>query len=658
MGNTNETTNVKRYLGTLSKQYPNIERVSEEIINLQAIMNLPKGTELFLSDLHGEYGSFSHILNNGSGIIRKKIEDSFSNQITEQERRLLATLIYYPEEKLALVKRNTPKIEEWYGITLYRLIQVAREVSTKYTRSKVRKALPKGFDYIIDELLNIQENATDKEKYYNQIINSIVELGRADEFIVSISNLIKRMAIDHLHVIGDIYDRGSEAKRIMDTLMNYHSVDIQWGNHDVLWMGAACGSKECICNIIRICSRYDNINTLEDGYGINIRPLATFALETYEDDKCAKFMPKTFDYNKYIRSDEKTMAKIQKAITIIQLKLEGQLILRNQDYNMDNRLLLDKINYKKGTLKVGEESYELNDTNFPTIDPKDPYRLTEEEEEVIDRLQESFMNSEILNKHISFLYSKGSIYKCFNSNLLFHACVPMDENGEFSKVTIMGETLSGKAYLDFVDKLARKAYFNKEPLEQKQYLLDFMWYLWCGPKSPVFGKSKMANLERYFTSDKALHKEPKDYYFKLIDKEEICNKILEEFGLCSKSSHIINGHVPVKEKDGESPIRGNGRLLIIDGGFAKSYRSETGRAGYTLTYNSYGLILSANEPFDSKAEAIRDEKDIQYEIMVNETETERKRVADTDVGRELQNQVDDLKMLLEAYRDGTFKEEV
>jgi fructose-1,6-bisphosphatase-3 len=464
------------------------------------------------------------------------------------------------------------------------------------------------------------------------------------------------MAIDHLHVVGDIYDRGSQAKQVVDTLMNFHSVDIEWGNHDILWMGAACGSKECICNIIRICSRYDNIDTLENGYGINIRPLATFALETYSDDKCAKFTPKTFDYNKYIRSDEKTMAKIQKAITIIQLKLEGALIKRNPDYKMDDRLQLDKINYKKGTLKVGDSSYELNDTNFPTIDPKDPYKLTEEEQEIIDRLQECFMNSETLSRHIGFLYSKGSIYKCFNSNLLYHACVPMEEDGEFSKVTIHGETLSGKAYLDFVDKKVRQAYLNKDDLGENQKLLDFMWYLWCGPKSPIFGKKKMANLERYFTDDKTLHKEPKDPYFKLIENEEVCKKVLEEFGLDPKKSHIINGHVPVKEKDGESPVRANGRLLVIDGGFAKSYRKETGRAGYTLTYNSYGLILSANEPFDSKADAIREEKDIKYDIMVNAAETERKRVADTDIGFELQKQIDDLKMLLEAYRNGTIKE--
>lgn len=439
-----EKVSLKRHLKILSKQYTNIEQVAEEIINLQAILNLPKGTELFLSDIHGEYGSFSHILNNGSGIIRNKIEDIFNNQITERDRRQLATLIYYPEEKLALIKKEVEDIKEWYSINLYRLIEVAREVSSKYTRSKVRKAMPKGFDYIIDELLHLQGCGPDKETYYKQIISSIIELDRADEFIVAISNLIKRMAIDHLHVIGDIFDRGPNAKLVMDTLMNFHSLDIELGNHDILWMGAACGNKACIANVIRICSRYDNIDTLEDGYGINIRPLATFALETYKDDNCEKFVPKVFDYNKYIRSDEISIAKIHKAISIIQFKLEGQIIKEHPEYKMDGRLLLDKIDYEKGTIQIDNKIYNLNDTNFPTVDYKNPYKLTKEEEEIINRLQESFKNSETLNKHISFLYSKASMYKCFNSNLLFHGCVPMEEDGEFSKIEVLGESISGK----------------------------------------------------------------------------------------------------------------------------------------------------------------------------------------------------------------------
>lgn len=556
-----ERVELKRHLKILSKQYTNIEQVAEEIINLQAILNLPKGTELFLSDIHGEYGSFSHILNNGSGIIRNKIEDIFNNQITERDRRQLATLIYYPEEKLALIKKEVEDIKEWYSINLYRLIEVAREVSSKYTRSKVRKAMPKGFDYIIDELLHLQGCGPDKETYYKQIISSIIELDRADEFIVAISNLIKRMAIDHLHVIGDIFDRGPNAKLVMDTLMNFHSLDIELGNHDILWMGAACGNKACIANVIRICSRYDNIDTLEDGYGINIRPLATFALETYKDDNCEKFVPKVFDYNKYIRSDEISIAKIHKAISIIQFKLEGQIIKEHPEYKMDRRLLLDKIDYEKGTIQIDNKIYNLNDTNFPTVDYKNPYKLTKEEEEIINRLQESFKNSETLNKHISFLYSKASMYKCFNSNLLFHGCVPMEEDGEFSKIEVLGESISGKRYFDCIEKIANEAYFGKE---NNKDAVDFMWYLWCGPKSPLFGKAKAATFERYFVEEKEIHKEEKNPYFTLIENEEICDKILKEFGLGTKNSHIINGHVPVKEKDGESPIKANGKLLVID----------------------------------------------------------------------------------------------
>lgn len=653
-----DNINIMKHLKLLSKQYGNLEQVSEEIINLQAILNLPKGTELFLSDIHGEYGSFSHILNNGSGIIKNKIEDIFSNQITERERSALATLIYYPEEKLALIKKEVTDLNDWYSITLYRLIEVAREVSSKYTRSKVRKAMPKGFDYIIDELLHLQGCGPDKETYYKQIIKSIVELDRADDFIVAISDLIKRMAIDHLHVLGDIFDRGPNAKLVMDTLMKFHSLDIELGNHDILWMGAACGNRACIANVIRICSRYDNINTLEDGYGINIRPLTTFALNTYSNDDCQKFMPKIFDYNKYIGSDEVSIAKLHKAISIIQFKLEGQIIKNHPEYEMDGRLLLDKIDYKKGTVKIDGKLYKLNDCNFPTINPNNPYELTKEEEEIISRLEESFRNSETLNKHIAFLYSKSSIYKCFNSNLLFHACIPMEENGEFAKMDVLGRTLSGKNYLDFINKAIRKAYIEKDQVDKNTDINDLMWYLWCGPKSPLFGKEKAATFERYFIDDKETHIEKKNPYFTLIENEEICDKVLKEFGLESKNSHIINGHIPVKEKDGESPIRANGKLLVIDGGFAKSYRSQTGRSGYTLTYNSYGLILSANEPFDSKTDAIREGIDIKYDIMVNEKETERKRVADTDVGKEIQEEIDDLKLLLKAYREGKIKQEV
>ena len=636
-----------RYLQQMSKQYKNIKEVTEEIINLQAILNLPKGTELFLSDIHGEYGSFSHILNNGSGIIKSKIEELFNNTITEKERRTLATLIYYPEEKLNLIKKNIDNLDEWYSLTLYRLIQVATRVSSKYTRSKVRKALPKGFDYIIDELIHLQGESSDKDKYYKQIINSIIELKRADDFLVAISNLIKRMAIDHLHIIGDIFDRGSGARLVMDKIMNFHSVDIQWGNHDILWMGAAAGNEVCISSVIRICARYDNLNILEDDYGINIRPLSTFATEIYGDDDCTEFIPKIFEYNKYSNSDQNIIAKIHKAISIIQFKLEGNLIKSHPEYEMQNRLLLNKIDYKKGTIEINNKKYKLSSNHFPTIDINNPYELTSEEIEIIERLKESFLNSEVLNKHVQFLYSKGNVYKIFNSNLLFHGCIPMNTNGDFLPVNILGKELKGKQYMDYIEEVVRKAY-----LEKDSKYTDLMWYFWCSEKSPFFGKDKAATFERYFIEDKETHKEHKSPYYELINQEEICVKILKEFNLNPDESHIINGHVPVKEKDGESPIRGNGKLLVIDGGFAKSYRKLTGRAGYTLTYNSYGLMLSENEPFDSKMEAIINETDIKYDVMVNQKELSRKRVADTDIGRELQKEIEGLKMLHSAYMDG------
>jgi len=638
---------LQRYLQQMSKQYKNIEEVTEEIINLQAIINLPKGTELFLSDIHGEYGSFSHILNNGSGIIKSKIDQIFSNIITEKERRSLATLIYYPEEKLNLVKKDTEDLDEWYSIMLYRLLQVATKVSSKYTRSKVRKALPKGFDYIIDELIHVQGESADKDKYFKQIINSIIELKRADDFIVAISNLIKRMAIDHLHIVGDIYDRGSGANQVMEKIMNFHSLDIQWGNHDILWMGAAAGNEVCMATALRICARYDNLNLFEEAYGINLRPLSTFATKTYGNDDCSEFMPKSYDYNKYISSDKNVIAKIHKAISIIQFKLEAKLIKRNSEFEAEDRLLLDKIDYKKGTIEINGKKYRLTSNNFPTIDRNDPFRLTHEEEEIVERLKDSVLNSEALHRHIKFLYSKGNVYKVFNSNLLFHACIPMDSEGEFLPVNILGRTLSGKQYLDYVEEIVRKAYFEKDAR-----CIDYMWFFWCCEKSPFFGKDRATTFERYFIEEKETHKENKNPYFKLVNQEEICNKILREFNLDVNESHIINGHIPVKEKDGESPIRGNGKLLVIDGGFAKSYRKQTGRAGYTLTYNSYGLMLSANEPFDSKMDAIMSEKDIQYDIMVKPNESTRKRVADTDIGTKLKQEIEDLKMLYTAYRDG------
>ena len=647
-----------KYLNQLSKTYKNIQEVSEEIINLQAILNLPKGTELFLSDIHGEYEAFIHILNNGSGIIKSKIESIFDKTLTEEDRKDLATLIYYPEEKLNLTKKSKNNINEWYKITLYRLIQVTKAVSSKYTRSKVRKAMPKGFDYIIDELLHLQGDDGNKELYYNQIIDSIIDLNRADDFIVAISDLIKRMAIDHLHIVGDIYDRGPGAPIIMDKLMNFHSLDIEWGNHDILWMGAASGNEACIANVIRICSRYDNLATLEEGYGINIRPLSIFATEVYKDDSCKPFLPRNKEVSKYSNTDKLVLSKIQKAMAIIQFKLEGQLIKKHPEYKMKDRLLLDKIDVEKGIVKIDGKEYKLNDTKFPTIDKKNPYKLTEEEAEIIERLKMSFMRSEKLNKHVNFLYAKGHIYKKFNSNLLFHGCIPMKENGDFDTVELLGKSLKGKELLDFIETIAHRAYFG-EPSEETENAKDLMWYFWGGPKSPLFGKDKTATFERYFLEEKELHKENKNPYYTLINDEKICDKILENFGLDTDGdSHIINGHMPVKAKDGENPVKANGKLIIIDGGFAKAYQSTTGIAGYTLTYNSHGLVLAMNEPFESKCKAIEEGLDIKTQTILKENILNRKRVADTDIGQKLTEEVEDLKQLLVAYREGELKEKI
>jgi len=644
-----------KYLNQLSKTYKNIQEVSEEIINLQAILNLPKGTELFMSDLHGEYEAFIHILNNGSGIIKSKIEDIYETNLTEAERKQLATLIYYPEEKLNLVKKGNENLKEWYKITLYKLIEVTRAVSSKYTRSKVRKAMPKGFEYIIDELLYLQGNDENKEKYYHQIIQSIIDLNRADSFIIAISELIKKMAIDHLHIVGDIYDRGPGAPVIMDKLMNFHSLDIEWGNHDILWMGAASGNEACIANVVRICSRYDNLATLEEGYGINIRPLSVFATEVYKNDECKNFIPRNKEMSKYSNSDKIVLAKIQKAMAIIQFKLEGNLIKKHPEYKMKDRLLLDKINMQKGTVKIAGKEFLLNDTNFPTLNLKNPYELTQEEKEIMERLKSSFMQSEKLNRHINFLYAKGHMYQKFNSNLLFHGCIPMKSNGDFEEVEVIGKKLRGKELLEYSEKIAHNAYFG-DKTEKFQDAIDFMWYFWCGPKSPLFGKDKAATFERYFLDDKELKKENKNPYYNLINDEKICDKILEEFEEKSEEGHIINGHIPVKAKDGESPIKANGKMIVIDGGFSKAYQPATGIAGYTLTYNSHGLVLAMNEPFESKIKAIEEGLDIKSQTVLKENIINRKRVADTDTGKILNEEIKDLKKLLMAYREGKLKE--
>ncbi|HZK70357.1 MAG TPA: fructose-1,6-bisphosphatase, partial [Clostridia bacterium] len=544
-----------------------------------------------------------------------------------------------------------------YKITFHKLIKICRTISSKYTISKVRKALPPDFSYIIEELLHEQQSTFNKQEYYNGIIQTIIKIGRAKEFIVAISNLIQRLTIDRLHIIGDIYDRGPGAHIILDTLMNYHSIDIQWGNHDILWMGAAAGCESCIANVLRISTRYANLDTIEEGYGINLLPLATFALDFYNGDPCKSFKPKVFPDNNYREKDLNLMSQMHKAISIIQFKLEGAIIKRRPHYEMQPRLLLDKIDYENGTINIDGKEYILNDTNFPTIDPSDPYKLTEDETELIDKLKSSFANSEKLQEHTRFLYSNGSMYSKYNSNLLYHGCISLSEDGSFKKMKIDNVTYSGKSYIDRTERLAREAYFGKANSESKLYALDNIWYLWCGSNSPLFGKDKMATFERYFINDKSAHTEVKNPYYKYRDEETICNNILVEFGLNPNDSHIVNGHVPVKTKQGESPIKANGKLLVIDGGFSKAYQPETGIAGYTLIYNSYGLLLASHAPFESTQKAIDEGKDILSSTIILEKSTNRIRVIDTDIGLEIKEQIEDLELLLTAYRKGLIKEQ-
>ena len=644
-----------KYLKGLARQYPTIATASTEIINLQSILNLPKGTEHFLSDIHGEYEQFKHVLKNGSGSIRRKIDDEFGNTLCIRDKKSLATLIYYPQQKMERVMKEETNLDDWYKITLHRLIQICKRVSSKYTRSKVRKALPKDFAYIIEELITEKEEVSDKEAYYNEIINTIIRINRAPDFIVALCKLIQRLVIDHLHIVGDIYDRGPGAPQIMDILMHYHSVDIQWGNHDVLWMGAASGHLACIANVLRISAKYGNLDTIEDAYGINLIPLAAFALHTYKDDPCECFR---IDY----RSDEYDVRNLEldrlmhKAITIIQFKLEGQLIQSRPDFEMNSRLLLDKINYKDQTITIDGQVYKLDDCHFPTVDPKDPYRLSPEEEKIMQRVQTAFVRCERLQQHVRFLLLKGSLYKVYNSNLLYHGCIPFDEKGNFKKVRLFGQEYSGKALYDLLESYVRKGYYSEPGSKEKKDGQDMMWYIWSNENSPVYGKAKMATFERYFIKDEKIRSEKKNNYYELIKKEEIVNRILEEFGLDTKNSHIINGHMPVKVKKGEQPIYCNGKLLIIDGGFSKAYQKQTGIAGYTLVYNSFGLRLVAHEPFEAMAAAVENESDIHSDMTIVEQVLKRRSVGDTDVGKQLKDQIRDLEKLLDAYREGSILE--
>lgn len=645
------------YLKLLSSRFPTISDASTEIINLQAILNLPKGTEHFVTDLHGEYHAFQHVLRNASGVIKAKVETIFSNSIKKEDKENLCTLIYYPEKKLDNIVDKGGDLENWYSVTLNQLIIVCRAVSSKYTRSKVRKALPQDFAYIIEELLHESQSVpNNKQNYFNGIISTIISIDRANDFIIALCNLIQRLTIDTLHIVGDIYDRGPGAHKIMDRLLDYHSFDIQWGNHDILWMGAACGNDACIANVVRICTRYANFESLEDGYGINMLPLARFAMDIYKDDPCEVFIPKVEINDVFKENDIRLISQMHKAISIIQFKVEHKLISKHPDYKMDDRNMLHLIDYEKGTITINGVTHELTDKNFPTIDPKNPYKLTLEEQRILAKLKSSFDNSDKLHRHIKCLYSNGSLYLKYNNNLLFHASVPLTEDGEFKSVKINNISYCGKSLLDKLDRVSRAAYFKKKTTSKYQNDLDYMWYMWCGSDSPFFDKSKMATFERYFIKDKATHKEEKGNYFKIIDKDDLCLKILKEFGLDNPTSHIINGHVPVKFKSGEVPIKAEGRRLVIDGGFSKAYQGETGIAGYTLIYNSLGLQIVQHEPFVSTEQAIKYSEDTISTKFVIEKVEQRVTVSDTDIGKELVKQVENLHDLLAGYRMGLIKE--
>lgn len=644
-----------KYLKSIAKQYPTIAAASTEIINLQSILNLPKGTEHFLTDIHGEDEQFLHVLKNGSGSVIRKIDDAFGNTLSSKDKKSIATLIYYPQQKLEIICKEEDNIEDWYKVTLHRLIIISKRVASKYTRSKVRKALPEDFAYIIEELINEKAEVLDKEAYYNEIINTIIRIGRAKEFIVALSGLIQRLVVDHLHIVGDIFDRGPGPHIIMDKLVDYHSVDIQWGNHDIVWMGAASGHLACIANVVRISAKYGNLDTLEEGYGINLIPLATFAMEVYKNDKCECFDVDSSSEN-YNMNDLELDKKMHKAISIIQFKLEGQLIKRRPDFHMQNRLLLDKIDFSDYTVKIEGKKYKLLDENFPTIDKEDPYKLTAEEEQVIERLKSAFKKCEKLQMHVRFLFAKGSLYRVYNSNLLYHGCVPLNEDGSFKKVKLFGREYSGKALYDELESYARKGYYSVDDKAERLKGQDIMWFIWSNENSPVYGKAKMATFERYFLNDKQMQDEKKDNYYRLIEREDIVNNILEEFGVDRKISHIINGHMPVELKKGETPIKCNGKLLIIDGGFSKAYQSKTGIAGYTLISNSIGLRLVSHEPFESTEDAIVKEKDIHSDTTIVEQFTSRRCVGDTDIGKELKEKITELEALLKAYRTGELVE--
>ena len=645
-------TEFVRYLERLSELYPTIDKASTEIINLQSILNLPKGTEHFLSDIHGEYESFSHVLRNGSGAVRKKIDDVFGHTLGTNDKSELASLIYYPKEKIDYIKSLDKDTENWYKITLYRLIEICKVVSSKYTRSKVRKALPPAYAYVIEELITEKPEVLNRGAYYDGIVNTILEIGAAEKFIIAIAELIQRLVVDHLHIIGDIYDRGSGAHKIMDKLCSYHSLDIQWGNHDILWMGAAVGNPACIATVIRNSIRYGNLDVIEDGYGINMIPLATFAMSVYADDDCSCFEIKNKKHS-YETEIELEM-KMHKAITVIQFKLEGQLIQNHPEFDMNERCLLDKIDFENGTVTIGENVYKMKDVNFPTIDKENPYKLTEREEDMMNKLYSAFVKCEKLQKHMQLMLKKGGMYKVYNGNLLFHGCVPMNSDGSFKAVNVNGKDYRSKELYDAYEACVRKVLVSNNKKE-KSVGGDILWYLWSGSGSPLFGRDRMTTFERYFVEDKTSHHEEKNAYHDLIETEDATNRIFEEFGL-DGTGHIINGHVPVHQSEGENPLKCDGKVIMIDGGFSKPYHKVTGIAGYTLTYNSYGLTLTAHEPFESAEQVIQNGKDIVSNQVAVQHAFNRILVGDTDNGKKLKENIADLKELIEAYRQGIISE--
>ena len=625
----NITGDRMKFLRLLSEKYPTRQQVCTEIINLQAILNLPKGTEHFMSDLHGEYEAFFHILNNSAGVIREKVDMAFEEVLTVRERSSLCTLIYYPQEKLRRIREEGRNTEEWYRFVLQKLIDLAKLLSSKYTRSKVRKAMPSEYSYILDELLHAQPDEDNNQMvYHSKIIDTLLRLEEGDDFIIALSSLIKRLAVDHLHIVGDIFDRGERPDAILNMLMDHHSLDIEWGNHDILWMGAACGSQACIAAVVRNCLSYNNISVLEQGYGISLRPLVLFAEKMYDEE----------DPNKAAK----------KAISIILFKLEGQIIRRNPEYQMEDRLLLDKVDYENACIELDDKSYPLKEKRFPTVDRDDPYKLSQAEREIMDELEKLFLESEQLQRHVEFLYSRGSMYQVFNGNLLFHGCVPLDEDGALKAIHLEGRIYQGRSYMDYADMAARRAFFSEDP---PQRYLDFMWYLWCGSNSPLSGRV-VKTFERTFIEDKSTWEEPKNPYYEYQSSEPVCRMMLREFGLYSENSHIINGHTPVHVNQGENPLKAHGRLIVIDGGFCKAYQKTTGIAGYTLIFNSHGMRLKSHQPFSGMEAALEENMDIDSESQQVVTFPKRVMVADTDTGERLKEQIADLEDLLTAYREG------